>query len=441
MNLKRSNKYLVTALAFGLAFHGASLFYTLEGTYDALIHLFFGSHYANDWFATWNTKWYTGFTILGYPPLVHQLIAAFSLIGGLKFGLFTVAFGSIALFITGIYRYALLLMKDRTIAGITAILAVLSSSFIETLHLFGQLPSIIGISLLMHALPEIYAWMISGKKSALVMALSLMAVMVTSHHVTPIFGMVFFVFPVIGLSIMDGAVASKQGRKVNLRSFISEFIGQFKRIVLFGSVSLVLIVICILPYWINTRNNPITQVPIPHGSRDNFLEILSSGLVFFVIPWGILLLFMPYLFYRFFQRRFLFFGLSFSLLFILGTGGTTSIPRIILGENAFNILTLDRFTLWGSILALPVFGELVYRFSAGDIKEWVQDRIGQTYHRLTGAVFAFLLLLITIFSMSLGYFRPAQPDKIDMTPLVNFLNQDEHYKWRYLPLGFGDQMA
>jgi len=48
---------------------------------------------------------------------------------------------------------------------------------------------------------------------------------------------------------------------------------------------------------------------------------------------------------------------------------------------------------------------------------------------------------MTIFTMSLGYFRPSQPQKINMLPIVNFLNQDQHDQWRYLTLGFGDQMA
>ena len=43
--------------------------------------------------------------------------------------------------------------------------------------------------------------------------------------------------------------------------------------------------------------------------------------------------------------------------------------------------------------------------------------------------------------MSLGYFRPSQPQKIKMLPIVNFLNQDDHDQWRFLTLGFGDQMA
>ena len=131
---KTSNKYLITALLLGIAFHGASIFFTLETTYDALIHLFFADHYANSWFEPWNFKWYTGFTVMSYPPLVHQSIAVLSLIGGLKFGLFSVAIISILLFITGVYRFSLLITSNRISAGYAAILAVFSSSFVETLH-------------------------------------------------------------------------------------------------------------------------------------------------------------------------------------------------------------------------------------------------------------------------------------------------------------------
>ena len=198
-----SNKYLISALLLALAFHGSAIFFTLETTYDALIHLFFADHYANSWFEPWNYKWYTGFTVQSYPPLVHQSIALLSLIGGLKFGLFTVALIAIILFVTGVYRFSLLITSNKTVAGYATVLAVFSSSFLETLHIFGQLPSIVGISVLMHALPEIYLWLKTGKKWYLATALSLIAVTVTSHHVTPIFGMIFFIFPLIGMVIMD----------------------------------------------------------------------------------------------------------------------------------------------------------------------------------------------------------------------------------------------
>jgi hypothetical protein len=437
-----SNKYLITALLIGLVFHGTSIFFTLETSYDALIHLFFADHYANSWFEPWNYKWYTGFTVLSYPPLVHQSIGLFSMIGGLKFGLFSVALITIILFITGVYRFSLLLTSNRKVAGYAAILAVFSSSFVETLHLFGQLPSIVGISILMHALPEIYLWLKTGKFRYLAKSLSLIAVTVTSHHVTPIFGMVFFIFPLIGMVIMDVSREQVNSiKEVTLKVFLNSFFKLFKRIISFGIFSLVIIVGCILPYWINSKANPITQVPIPHGSRDNFLEITSSGLVFFLIPWGVLLILLPYIFYRYYSKRYLFFGLSITILAVLGTGGTTSIPMKVLGETAFNILTLDRFTLWASIMALPMLGEFAYRFVDGDLKSLIQSKFGAIYHRIIGGILAGLFVFMVIFTMSLGYFRPSQPQKIKMLPIVNFLNQDDHDKWRFLTLGFGDQMA
>jgi len=439
---QNTNKLLIAALVIGIAFHGSSIFFTLESTYDALIHLFFAEHYSTNWFEPWNYKWYTGFTVMSYPPLVHQCIALLSLIGGLKFGLFTVAIIAIILFITGVYRFSFLITANRKAAGYAALLAIFSSSFVETLHIFGQLPSIIGISILMHALPEIYLWLKTGRYRYYFTSLSLIAVTVTSHHVTPIFGMVFFIFPLIGMVIMDHARHRVNSFKdITFKVFLNSFFKLIKRILGFGISSLIIIIGCILPYWINTKNNPITQVPIPHGSRGNFLEITSSGLVFFLIPWGVLLIILPYIYYRYYSKRYLFFGLSITILTILGTGGTTPIPKMILGENAFNILTLDRFTLWASIMSLPMLGEFAYRFIYGDIKELIQEKLGAVYHKFTGAVLAGLFVFMTIFTMTLGYFRPSQPAKIKMLPIVNFLSQDQHDHWRYLTLGFGDQMA
>jgi len=114
---------------------------------------------------------------------------------------------------------------------------------------------------------------------------------------------------------------------------------------------------------------------------------------------------------------------------------------MVLGDNAFNILTLDRFTLWASIMALPLFGEFCYRFVEGVYKEVLQRKWGTIMHRISGGVLAITFIFFAVFTISLGRFRPSQPQKIDMQPIVNFLNQDDHDKWRYLPLGFGDQMA
>lgn len=437
-----SNKYLISAVLLAMIFHGSAIFFTLETTYDALIHLFFAEHYADNWFEPWSYKWYTGFTVMSYPPLVHQSIALLSLIGGLKFGMFTVALIVILLFVTGVYRFSLVMTSHKTASGYAALLAVFSSSFVETLHIFGQLPSIVGISILMHALPELYRWIKTGKLRYFATSLTLISVTVTSHHVTPIFGMVFFIAPMIGMVVMDEA-AERSGsiKVVRFKQFIQSFFSLFKRIIAFCVSALTIIVICILPYWINSKQNPITQVPIPHGSRDNFLEITSSGLVFFLIPWGMLLILLPYIFYRYYSKRYIFFGICITVLTVLGTGGTTPIPLKLLGETAFNILTLDRFTLWASIMSLPLLGEFAYRFVQGDLKVLIRTKFGAVYHRLVGGVLVSLMVFMVIFTMSLNYFRPSQPQKIDMLPIVNFLNQDQHDQWRYLTLGFGDQMA
>ena len=436
------NRYLIVAILLGLIIHGTAIFFTLEKTYDALIHLFFGDHYAKSWFEPWNPKWYTGFTVMGYPPLVHQSIALLSLLGGLKFGLYSVAFIGVILFTTGVYRYALLLTDNEKIAGYASLFAVVSTSFAETLHVFGQLPSIVGVSVLMHALPYIYRWIREGEKINLFKSLSLLAVTVASHHVTPIFGMIFFIFPVIGMAILDRAqIQLGRSLQVRFKHFISSFFALFWRILSFGACSLFLIIYVILPYWINSRANPITQVPIPHGSRDNYLEVLSSGFIFFLLPYGVLLFMLPYFFYRFFSKRYLFFGISLTTLFILGTGGTTPIPRILLGETAFNILTLDRFTLWASILVLPLAGEFIYRMVEGDIRAHIINTYGKVYAYVTRSLYIGITIVLLILTLILFQFRPSQPTPIKMQPLLNFLSADDHDRWRYLTLGFGDQMA
>ncbi|TKD62321.1 hypothetical protein [Flavobacterium sp. ASW18X] len=437
-----TNKYLVAALILALIFHGAGVFFTIEKTYDALIHLFFADHYANSWWDPWEPRWYTGFSVMTYPPLVHQLIALFSYIGGLKFGLFVCCFVAITLFTTGAYRYGKMMTGNRDIAGFTALIAVFSSSFIETLHVFGQLPSLFGVSMLMHAMPEVYKYIKTGKGKYYLVCMSMMAFTITSHHVTPLFGMVFFIAPLMGTVVMD--VASERAgsfKAVRLRHFMEALKPCLPRIVIFGLSVVFCLVMLILPYWITTHNEPITQVPIPHGSRDSFLEVTSSGLAFFIIPWGFMMFIFPYFYYRFFSKRFIFFGLSFAMLSLLGTGGTTPLPRLLLGDTAFNILTLDRFTLWGSIMALPFYGEFLYRFAHTDLKAFIQKKLGSVTHRAMGAVVGFLIIFNAVSIVNLGYFKPLQPQKINMQPIINFLQADEHYKWRYLTLGFGDQMA
>ena len=88
-----------------------------------------------------------------------------------------------------------------------------------------------------------------------------------------------------------------------------------------------------------------------------------------------------------------------------------------------------------------MFGEFVYRLVRGDLRTNLQERFGSVYYKIISGLFVGSFLFIAIFTITLGYFRPFQPQKINTLPILNFINQDQHDQWRYLPLGFGDQMA
>jgi len=61
---------LTWILLIALAIHGPLLVMQLpNASYDANLHKFFASHYAQHWFNPWNEKWFAGFSQTTYPPL------------------------------------------------------------------------------------------------------------------------------------------------------------------------------------------------------------------------------------------------------------------------------------------------------------------------------------------------------------------------------------
>jgi hypothetical protein len=185
----------------------------------------------------------------------------------------------------------------------------------------------------------------------------------------------------------------------------------------------------LLPYWIAILQHPIQQIPIPHDSRSNFLLNSITGLNYFVIPYGALLLALPFIVLRGSSvRRLRPLLLGFWLAFLLGLGGTTPLPRWLLGR-AFEVLTFERFAFWAALMAMPIVGlfatELLDRFQA------------------KAAVALSLAAVITLGTaltwLTINPYRPASG--LDVGPVVSFLNRDGHDKYRYLTLGFGSALA
>ncbi len=128
------------------------------------------------------------------------------------------------------------------------------------------------------------------------------------------------------------------------------------------------------------------------------------------------------------------------MLAFLGTGGTTPYPKIMLGP-AYDILTLDRFTFWATISILPLVGLFIDSITGGTLRQVLLQRTGRRMSAILPITLLIAHLAFTTFSINLTHYRPFQPATINVAPIVAFLNKDDHSKWRYITLGFGDQMA
>ncbi|WP_245579247.1 glycosyltransferase family 39 protein [Algoriphagus mannitolivorans] len=436
-------RLLLVALSLGLLTHGVIMYFTLTQTYDAYVHIFFADHYSRFWFEPWEYRWYTGFLTISYPPLVHQAVALLGKVFPFKvaFAIYgTIVFEGL---IIGVYRFTKIFYDKRT-AGVAAILTVILSSLVETLHVYGQVPTLTGLALLLNSIPFLYQYIKKSDFRYLILSLAFIGVVVSSHHVTAIFGMVFFIAPTMLMALVDGS--ADLAKRPLLGSFIPQLLVQAwkkkKEILLFGILAIFFTITLIFPYWYWSRTDPISQVPIPHGSRDNFMEVTSSGLIFYVIPLLLIFALLPaisWLITR--HKRHLGWAVSFYLCLLLGSGGTTPLPRMMLGETAFNILTLDRFGFWASIIAIPYLSHFILSFISGDVRQYWVRKFGETSHFLLSGLSGLSYFLFIIYIFHLASFRPLQPSEVKIEPILNFLNRDDHMRWRYLTLGFGDQMA
>ncbi len=453
-------RLLLIALAGVLLFHGGLLPFTHANTYDAFIHMFFGDHYHRSWFDPWEPRWYTGFATTSYPPGTHMMIGALMHVMPLRAAFVVVQLLGLILLTIGTYRFSLLWVPSRA-AGYAAITLVLSSSIAETVHLFGQLPTIFSLGVFLNGMPYVYRWIVLGGWRNFLAAVIFGAATTAAHHVTTLFGAVLFIVPLAlqalravaelnpvkvanpsgsqGLDHLRAVVKGKGKWALRLRT-MTRFGWPFARGILLAVALVGAMVTTIFPYWYWSITDPITQVAIPHGSRESFIARPDLGFVFFLLPWGTSLLLLPYALYKGMTSRLWPLGASLFLCFVLGTGGTTPIPRIIL-RGAFDILTLDRFTFWASILILPFIGLMFDGLLHGRSGRLVTAALGRGVLRLlVGGLFT-SYVAVAVFCAVLPVIRPTQPPLLDPAPLVSFLDQDSHDRWRYLTLGFGDQFA
>lgn len=410
---------ILAIVLVALAVHGPLLLMQLpSGSFDANFHMFFASHYAHHWFNPWNEKWFGGFSQTTYPPLTHQWIALISTVTGLKMAYMMVQLIAILLLPVGVFRFARIWVDDRA-ASYAALGSVFVGSLTFLAYQAGQLATIASAALYLNALPYFYEWMTEASPRALIKGIAISLSAAAAHHVTLIFGVVLFAGPVLWVAILDAHDERVSGSVSGVLSRAAVF-----AVVTGGGVGLVL-----LPYWLAIIQHPIHQIPIPHDSRANFLLNSVTGINYFVIPYGILILALPFILIRgasSSRLRPLLFG--FWLTMIFGLGGTTPLPRWLLGR-AFEILTFERFTFWAILLAMPIVGvlavELLDRFQSKAAVALSLAAVGTV-----GAA---------LWWLNANPFRPKAATNVD--PVIAFLNRDGHDAYRYITLGFASDLA
>jgi hypothetical protein len=315
----------------------------------------------------------------------------------------------------GVYRFARLWVDERA-ASYAALGSVFLGSLAFLVYQSGQISTTTAAPLYLNALPFFYEWTMKGRLRDLAKGVALCLAAAAAHHVTLLFGAIFLAGPVLWLALQNRRQEGASGLGVLVRS------------AMFLALSLAGIAIVLLPHFIALVHNPIKQMPIPHASRDNYLLAPVWGLNFWLIPFGALLLALPCVFWKGpADRRLrpLLFG--FWGAFLFGLGGTTPVPRWILGR-AFYVLTFERFVFWATLLALPIAALLMVK---------VVDRF-----RLRGAV-ALCILGVLSTGAALGWmtWNPLNTPYFDVAPVAGFLNRDQHDPFRYITLGFGSLMS
>jgi hypothetical protein len=385
-------------------------------SYDTNFHIFFASHYVHHWFDPWNAKWYAGFSQTTYPPLPQQWVALISHIMSLDMAYMTVQFAGLLLLILGVYRFSLLWVNARA-ASIAALASVFVGSESFLVYSAGQLSTTTAAPLYLNALPYLYDWVRHGKWRSFIKGTVLFMAAAAAHHATLLFGSMFFALPVLALALID----RNEGEPMSTPAFVTRTIAIT---VLVGAA----IAVVLLPFWIALFHNPVTQTPIPHPSRANYILIPLWGLNYFIIPYGALILALPFMVLRgsaVVRLRPLLFG--FWLAFMVGLGGTTPVGHLLLGR-AYEVLTMERFSYWATLLALPFVGLLA-------------SELIDRFHRK--AVIGLSLAATLTCACAVGWviYRPADAANWKPDSVAAWLNRDGHDKYRYVTLGFGNNIS
>jgi hypothetical protein len=212
----------------------------------------------------------------------------------------------------------------------------------------------------------------------------------------------------------------------------------FRRLLITFVTSAFLIIVVMEPFFEFVIETPF-QAEIPHATRLNIFADHSHSLLFFWGIYGFTAALIPvgYLIIRK-RSELLPLFVVFISLFVMGLGGTTPLPRLLLGELWY-VLTYDRFAVWASLLFAFLLGIMLK--DAGQLVNKYHHQLdiakkSKANVKILKASLIIGLAVSSIFAMSLDSFITTSPipDSV-LREVAEFLERGGDY--RYITFGFG----
>ena len=404
MILKLENN-LKRAIIFSLILNSALAFSGFYSrTYDSYPHMFFADHYQKDWFDTWEPRWYLGFNVASYPPLAHQALALVGFAIGLESAYVIITLLFMVLLPIATFKFAKVFISEEA-AGYASLASVFFPGILYSVYVWGQFTTLFSLVITLFTIPSFYGYIRNGGLLRFAELILLFEATIASHHFT---GLIFA--PLVLLVTFATILVRKE---TSLKTGL-------KRFLLVTLVGLLLSTVVLYPVLISAVGQ---NANIPHATTMNYFENLDFLQLFFINMYGPFLILIPLTVVTIYNRRDLLplFILSLFLL-ILGLGGTTPLPQVMFGQS-WSGLTYERFNLFAILVFTPLFGSVCASLRG--------KKFGKTFL----AVFLIICILFSSLAASYSFFRPRQQE-VPVTSLVDFLNQEDHWRWRYLTLGF-----
>ena len=399
------------AVGLALSFHGPLIAAGLHRhSADVATHLFLADHYRRSWFGLWEPRWFGGFSVSSYPPLVHQLLALLSIPFGYDGAFAVLLLATQIAFPVAVWRFATIFVPP-TAASAAAIAAVFLPGLALAEYAYGQLPTAVSLTITLLLVSECTRFVERGGRFAIGLIAGLAGTAFAAHHATPMLFMPPALLAALSTVLLVGV--DRDARRLRLR-----------RALLGVIIILVAGAVAIAPFWL-WASGGLHQAFIPHDTRTNFLVDFRAQSLFVWGEYGTIPALAVFGLWRRTDRRTIAVAILAFALGCLGLGGTTAIPALLFGPQ-WQWLTYDRFALWGAVALLPLAGVAVNHLLSARV----------ALSRGLGIATLFVLFayaganaVMSVSTSSAGR---------DVRPIAEFMNAGRT-QWRYQTFGLGNE--